>query len=348
MKYKKAPGAPKRFKSAYMYFSEQEHKRIRDGSANKKIRAAEVAKLVSQAWKDLPDAQRSVFVEMGRRDRERYEQEKANYKGPWKVPDIKDPNAPKKPMSAFLAFGNERRGIIAEANPSLTGTEISSLLSKLWKECPADVKQSYRDREAREREEFKKKLAAWEHKRDAEYIADHQSSGDDVSQPSLYVGHPTPGPCRSLRINEKSACTFLEALPDIGMSRNKHMVSADSLDDKDDDDATLDELMEVDRWPLESDIPHSIVLPIIQSTTMNAPVAVPASSKFDNYSMDDVLEDEDLFFEDFSPSAVVSNNADNNNNNDMAIPFSNSLMLPPVTRVAKLGRFSGGADFLFC
>jgi len=44
MKYKKAPGAPKRFKSAYMYFSEQEHKRIRDNSNNKKV-SKETARL---------------------------------------------------------------------------------------------------------------------------------------------------------------------------------------------------------------------------------------------------------------------------------------------------------------
>jgi len=37
-KYKKAPGAPKRFKSAYMFFSEQQHKIIRQQLSNKKVR----------------------------------------------------------------------------------------------------------------------------------------------------------------------------------------------------------------------------------------------------------------------------------------------------------------------
>jgi len=37
-KYKKAPGAPKRFKSAYMFFSEQQHKIIRQQLDNKKVR----------------------------------------------------------------------------------------------------------------------------------------------------------------------------------------------------------------------------------------------------------------------------------------------------------------------
>ena len=38
IKFKKAPGAPKRFKSAYMFYSEQQHRLIRNSSPNKKVR----------------------------------------------------------------------------------------------------------------------------------------------------------------------------------------------------------------------------------------------------------------------------------------------------------------------
>ena len=38
VKFKKAPGAPKRFKSAYMFFSEHQHKVIRENAVNKKVR----------------------------------------------------------------------------------------------------------------------------------------------------------------------------------------------------------------------------------------------------------------------------------------------------------------------
>ena len=37
-KFKRAPGAPKRFKSAFMFFSEHQHKVIREQSDNKKVR----------------------------------------------------------------------------------------------------------------------------------------------------------------------------------------------------------------------------------------------------------------------------------------------------------------------
>ena len=37
IKYKKAPGAPRRFKSAFMFFSEYEHRLIRQRSGGKKV-----------------------------------------------------------------------------------------------------------------------------------------------------------------------------------------------------------------------------------------------------------------------------------------------------------------------
>ena len=40
IKFKKAPGAPRRFKSAYMFFSEHQHKAIRSQTADKKVRYA--------------------------------------------------------------------------------------------------------------------------------------------------------------------------------------------------------------------------------------------------------------------------------------------------------------------
>jgi hypothetical protein len=127
------------------------------------LRAADVAKLVSRSWKELSAESRAKWEKMAQEDKVRYEREKANYKGPWKIACITQKKGrPKKPMSAFLAFGNERRGSIVEANPSLSNAEVSSLLSQLWRDCPPHIKQYYRDQEATEREIFKQDLKNWE------------------------------------------------------------------------------------------------------------------------------------------------------------------------------------------
>lgn len=59
-KFKKAPGAPRRFKSAYMFFSTEKHKSIREGNAEK-LQTTEVAKMVSLAWKQLPAEERDAW-----------------------------------------------------------------------------------------------------------------------------------------------------------------------------------------------------------------------------------------------------------------------------------------------
>jgi hypothetical protein len=102
MKYKRAPGAPKRFKSGFLFFSEHRHKEIRNGTTTK-LRAADVAKVVAQSWKALNDDERAVWMEMGRVDRERFEREKAAYHGPWKVPKH-HPDAPKKTHVGLLGL----------------------------------------------------------------------------------------------------------------------------------------------------------------------------------------------------------------------------------------------------
>jgi hypothetical protein len=67
------------------------------------VSTTDVAKLVSQAWKEISDEERDTWEELARKDKARYEMEKSMYTGPWKVPAMKrsqkDPNAPKRPMS---------------------------------------------------------------------------------------------------------------------------------------------------------------------------------------------------------------------------------------------------------
>jgi len=57
------------------------------------------------------------------------------YKGPWKVPankrTPKDPSAPKRPMSAFLAFSNGRRADLKRQNPNATNSDLSKVSARM-------------------------------------------------------------------------------------------------------------------------------------------------------------------------------------------------------------------------
>jgi hypothetical protein len=121
--------------------------------------------MVSQAWKTLSVDEREVWEEMATRDKARYEVEKKFYNGPWKVLATKrtqkDPNAPKRPMSAFLAFSNLKRAEVKEQNPGLGNSERSRVLAKMWKEAPEDERKDYIDKEYKLRQVYKTAIAEW-------------------------------------------------------------------------------------------------------------------------------------------------------------------------------------------
>lgn len=177
-KFKKAPQAPKRFKSAFIFFSSAKHPEIRKqlGEKGGTEKTTNVAKLVSEAWKGLSPEDREEWEEKARQDKARYEVEKTMYQGPWKIPATKrtpkDPDAPKRPMSAFLAYSNGKRAALKRKDPSLSNADVSRILSRSWKDAPTDQRQTYIDDEFQLRQKYKIAITKWreesEKKKEAE------------------------------------------------------------------------------------------------------------------------------------------------------------------------------------
>mmetsp|Transcript_7118 Transcript_7118/g.10380 ORF Transcript_7118/g.10380 Transcript_7118/m.10380 type:complete len:405 (-) Transcript_7118:25-1239(-) len=166
-KYKKAPQAPRRFKSAYMFFSTTKHTEIREALGTKGVaeKTTNIAKLVSKAWKELSTEERDKWDEMARKDKLRFEVEKSLYTGPWKVPAKKrsqrDPNAPKRPMSAFLAYSHSKRAEVKAENPGMNNAEISRLLSQIWKDAPEEEKKEHIEKEYELRQKYLSEIKVW-------------------------------------------------------------------------------------------------------------------------------------------------------------------------------------------
>lgn len=103
-------------------------------------------------------------------DKTRYEVEKTLYEGPWQVPrrrTPKDSRAPKRPMSAFLAFANSRRASTKEKFPTARNGEISRALAATWKDLPQKERQPFVDEERKKRQEYKVAMSKWKEKDDA-------------------------------------------------------------------------------------------------------------------------------------------------------------------------------------
>merc|ERR1711990_388340 len=55
----------------------------------------------------------------------------------------KDPNAPKRPMSAYFFFLGDKRAEVKAANPEYKIGDIGKAIGKMWKELDASAKAPY-------------------------------------------------------------------------------------------------------------------------------------------------------------------------------------------------------------
>jgi len=75
---KKDPNAPKRPKSAWMYFGEEMRPKIKVEHPG--VQQKEILQLLGEKWKELTDEEKEPYQKKAKKDKNRYETEKANYK----------------------------------------------------------------------------------------------------------------------------------------------------------------------------------------------------------------------------------------------------------------------------
>jgi hypothetical protein len=160
---RKAPQAPKRFKSSYICFFTTKQPGIKENLGDKAT-VTEISKRSAQMWKSLSQEDRAYWDDVAAKDKQRYMVEKASYTGPWQIPfkrAKKDPTAPKRPMSAFLHFSQGKRSKIKEKQPEIKNTEVSRLLGEMWRNCSEDDRKPYVEKEKKERGVYKMAMAEW-------------------------------------------------------------------------------------------------------------------------------------------------------------------------------------------
>ncbi|KXS19850.1 high mobility group box, partial [Gonapodya prolifera JEL478] len=58
----------------------------------------------------------------------------------------KDPDAPKRPLTAYMLFAQEKRPEVKAANPDATFGEMGKLIGAEWKKLDDSEKKKYQDR----------------------------------------------------------------------------------------------------------------------------------------------------------------------------------------------------------
>lgn len=124
--------------SSYAFFVQtcrEEHKKKHPGE---NVVFAEFSKKCAEKWKTMTAKDKRRFEEMAEKDKARYEKEMVNYvppagegKGKRKKRQ-KDPNAPKRALSAFFFFCQIERPSVRKIMPSSSVGDIAKELGKRW------------------------------------------------------------------------------------------------------------------------------------------------------------------------------------------------------------------------
>ncbi|CAF0757804.1 unnamed protein product [Adineta steineri] len=131
----------------------------------------------------------------------------------------KDPNAPKRPLSAFFLFSQDERPDIKKKSPSLSVGDISKEIGARWKKVTDDTKKRYEQKAAVEKQKYEVR------------VAEYKKSGG---------GGASSSPAKGGKGGAK-ASSSKKASPKKGAAKKPASKSKSSDEDNDDDDDEDDE-----------------------------------------------------------------------------------------------------------
>ena len=148
-KKQKDPKAPKRSKSAWLFFVQEMRPLIKQN--NKQLEFGPLSKLVGASWKSLKEDKKrkkeySRYTDMAEKDKKRFEEEMLNYEPSegFKKKKTKKENKIKGKRNAYIFFCSEKRQEVKKANPGMSFKDRNQKLSVLWKEIKLEDTEEYK------------------------------------------------------------------------------------------------------------------------------------------------------------------------------------------------------------
>jgi len=129
----------------------------------------------------------------GEQERTKKRKEPLPYKGPSKkpsrdggddgskkkkVPRKKDPNAPKKARTAFIAFSNAERENIKRKNPAITFTEMGKVLGEKWRNLSAEEKEPFEAEARADKKRYNDESGAYKSQQSAANMAGSEDDSE--------------------------------------------------------------------------------------------------------------------------------------------------------------------------
>jgi len=91
----------------------------------------------------------------------------------------KDPNAPKKNLSAFMFFSNANRDDVKKHNPDADFGEIGKLLGKAWRKASKSEKKKFDALAEKDKKRYQKEKEKYEKEKESEKESESEGSGKE-------------------------------------------------------------------------------------------------------------------------------------------------------------------------
>ncbi|XP_058119699.1 high mobility group protein B2-like [Anopheles ziemanni] len=161
---------PKGRLTAYNYFLQtcrDEHKKQHP---DEQVIFAEFSRKCGERWKTMLESEKQRFHEMAEKDKQRYTLEMQSYVPPQDSPgagrgkkrkQAKDPNAPKRGLTAFFLYCNDERNNVKALNPDFSVGDVAKVLGRQWSALDTEVKQRYEQQAEKEKLRYEEELSEY-------------------------------------------------------------------------------------------------------------------------------------------------------------------------------------------
>lgn len=198
MRGERNDGKPRGRSTAYAYFVQHCRAEHKKNHPNENVVFAEFSRQCAERWKNMSEHDKKRFHDLASNDKVRYDEEMKHYVPPKGTKKgkrrSKDPNAPKRALSAFFWFCHDERPAVRSMNPDLKVGDIAKELGRRWADVSPDTKRKYEAMADRDKARYEREMEVYkEHGKqgagrgrmghappqEEEYDDDDDDEGDD-------------------------------------------------------------------------------------------------------------------------------------------------------------------------
>lgn len=189
---RKDDAKPKGRMSAYAYFLQTMREETKKKKPNEAVVFTEFTKKCAEQWKTMSEKDKQKFHKMAEKDKVRYDSQMNDYVPTDGIPKTgrgsrggkakKDPDAPKRSLSAFFWFCDEERPKVRKDNPDWPVGQVAKELGRRWALVSDSDKVKFQKKAEMDKQRYDKDMAAYKKggsKAPAKKTAKHVEEDDD-------------------------------------------------------------------------------------------------------------------------------------------------------------------------